>query len=80
VEVVIANIPQGEEVEDLDHGKALQAEGGVVVFKVETVLAHLKADRPEITRGDVSRILRELGYQSRSMRFGEAVVRGWAKQ
>jgi hypothetical protein len=80
VQRVIADLPVGEEVGDLDHGKAVLLEGGAKAFKVDPVLKLLLEDWKGLKRNDLCRVLKDLGYESLPRKVGQerAQARAWA--
>ncbi|MCH7662443.1 MAG: hypothetical protein IH859_01065 [Chloroflexi bacterium] len=77
VQRAIADLPPGEEAEDLDHGKCLVLDE-YRVFKTDALMRVLLDDRPKLRREELSRVLRDLGYVPRTRRMAGKVVRGWS--
>lgn len=63
---------------ELDRGRALSLSDGRKIFKTSAVSQGLATAGVKVAAADVCRILRELGAESISHRFGEGVVRAWA--
>jgi hypothetical protein len=80
VERQVADLPVGDAAEDLDHGKAVTLDDGRLAFKVDTLLRALKEDHPRLTRTQICRVLRDLGFASSTHRVGGEPLRAWAGQ
>lgn len=74
----VNDLPVGDAAEDLDHGKAVELDDKRRAFKSDTLLRALKEDHPHLTRTQLCRVLRDLGYVSGSHRIGGEPVRSWA--
>jgi hypothetical protein len=73
---VAEDLPVGESLRDLTQGKALQHDG-VVVFKTLTLLKLLKDTHGEVSSHVLCRELRELGFESKTVRIDGKAVRVW---
>ena len=74
----IDDLPLGEKPEDLDYGNAVLVEEGKRAFKTDTLRKALADDWPKLTRHDLCRVLRDLGYDSGSHRHEGKVFRAWS--
>ncbi len=79
IETAIANLPVGDAVEDLDHGKAVKLPDGRVGFKTTAMQRLLRDDWPTLDAEDITRVLRELGYTSASHTIDGTKVRIWSR-
>jgi hypothetical protein len=79
IKQVIQNLPVGTTVDDLDRQMAVDLGGDELGFKADSVLDRIREKRPKIERGDVCRVLRDLGYESGSARVEGKPVRLWRR-
>ena len=75
----VVNFVVGEDVEDLDRGKALELAAGALAFKVEPMLTKVKEQFPRLDRSNLCRVLKDLGFESKPRNFGGEHARAWAK-
>ena len=79
VENILKNLPAGEKLPDIDRGKKLTANDGQEIFKAAPVLRILQENLPNIRSNQICVVLKDLGYQAKSWRFGEDVAWAWAR-
>lgn len=76
IERIVADLQVGDELSDLDHNKAILKDGKPV-YRLRTVVRLLKEDFGAVTEGEVARLLRVLGFESKTFTFGKESVRAW---
>ncbi len=76
--IAVNSLSIGDDVNDLDQGKAL-IHGGGVIFKTRTIQKLLKDSFAEVKTAHVCWRLRELGFVSRTVRVDDEVVRAWTR-
>jgi hypothetical protein len=72
----VGGLGLGETVADLDQAKALQHDGGLI-FKTRTLLRLLKDAYGEVSAHVLCRHLRDLQFESKTVRIDGTVVRVW---
>ena len=77
IERVLDGLPQAEDADDLELGKAVLHPARGRVFKTVAVLQRVAEAFPAATAADVCRHLRSLGHENGTVRFGDRAVRAW---
>lgn len=78
VERLVEELPVGEAVFDLDHGKALLIEG-TRSFKAKALMRGLREDYPNLAGNRLCKTLRDLGFDSGTVRLDGTPVRLWRR-
>ena len=79
VKHVIRDLPLGTTIDDLDRDMAVDLGEEERGFKADAVLNRIQEKRPKVERGDVCRVLRDLGYASGTERVEGEAVRLWKR-
>ena len=79
VERAVEGFSEGDALEDLDRGQALRLEDGRRAFKTTAVMTAIRAGPLDAKLGAVCRVLRELGYESVTVKFPTKAVRAWVR-
>jgi hypothetical protein len=77
IERILAEMAVGDAAEDLNHGRAVSLLDGRRGFKVTAVLRRLRDDYPNIQAGEVSAVLKKMGFSSHSTSVDGVSVRVW---
>lgn len=77
VEHTITAVGVGDSVTDLDRAKAILLADGRIAFRLSALFAKFREEIPDARRHQVSRVLRELGFEPGSHRVGDRVYHLW---
>lgn len=79
IETAITNLPIGDAVEDLDHGKGVKLTDDRIAFKTTAIQRVLRDDWPTVDPEDITRALRDLRYASASHTIDGTKARVWSR-